>query len=401
MNVCLVSREYPPETGWGGIGTYTYHLAHGLAEQGHQVHVLAQSLTGDREDVDGTVLVHRMSHKPLWVSGQWLREWGLRIEYSYQVSRALRRLVATYSIEVIEAPNFSAEGFVVSLRKLAPLVTRLHTHFAETVELNGWDKTLDHSLSCMLEEAAVLRSDLVTCSTDAHRQRVACEIGMDPVRIERIPLGVPLPVLDGDEPGGIELPHPAVLFVGRLEQRKGVQSLLRAIPQILRKEPATHFFLVGRDTYHDGRTASFESHHGVSFKEMALRQFPQECLDRVHFLGYVPPDVLDRYYRACDVFVAPSLYESFGLIYLEAMAHAKPVIGCPVGGVPEIIEDDVTGLLVPPEDPSSLAAAITRLLRDPALRQRMGSQARARVEASFNLALMVTRTVNAYQRLLA
>ena len=62
MRICLISREYPPDTGWGGIGTYTFHLAHGLAERGHVVHVLAQGFGTDRQDADGPVTVHRLAY---------------------------------------------------------------------------------------------------------------------------------------------------------------------------------------------------------------------------------------------------------------------------------------------------------------------------------------------------
>ena len=84
-------------------------------------------------------------------------------------------------------------------------------------------------------------------------------------------------------------------------------------------------------------------------------------------------DELERQYAACDLFVAPSLYESFGLIYLEAMRFAKPVIGCRVGGIPEIVEDGRSGLLVAPGDAAALAKAIRDLLDSPERRATMGA----------------------------
>src|SRR5688500_13059004 len=137
MNVCLVSREYPPDTGWGGIGTYVHHLAHGLAAQGHRVHVLAQGLTRSAESQDGPVTVHRILHTRVFSKGGRLREWGLRAEYSYHVGRLLARLVPQAGIDIVEAQNFTGEGLAYSFRKRTPLVTRLHTHFSETVGLSG------------------------------------------------------------------------------------------------------------------------------------------------------------------------------------------------------------------------------------------------------------------------
>ena len=401
MNICLLSREYPPETGWGGIGTYTYHLAHGLAEKGHQVHVIAQGLEKERVEQDEKVTVHRVFHRPLFVANGFLREWGLRVEYSYHVLQKVKEVISKYSIDIVEAPNFSGEGFGYSFFKRTPLVTRLHTHFSEAAQFLDEGKGADHYLSCVIEDAAILRSDLVICSTKAHSKLVSEEIGMNPDRVERIPLGIPLPSLNNDHGGHtLELPHPAILFVGRLEKRKGIHTLMQSIPIVLKETPQAHFFIVGRDTYVTDTGVSLQGERRYSFKEKLLQEFPQEYLDRVHFVGYVSNELLERYYQSCDFFVAPSLYESFGFIYVEAMSYGKPVIGCCVGGVPEVVENGVTGILVPPEDPARLAQEMIRLLKDSSFKQELGRQARKRVEVCFTREIMVENTLRAYRRLL-
>lgn len=88
-----------------------------------------------------------------------------------------------------------------------------------------------------------------------------------------------------------------------------------------------------------------------------------------------------RLYRDCDVFAAPSIYESFGLVYLEAMAHGKPAIGCLAGGVPEVVVDGATGLLIPPGDSAALARAILKLAQDEPLAEQMGAAGLARYRA--------------------
>ena len=399
MRICLISREYPPDTGWGGIGTYTFHLAHGLAERGHVVHVLAQGFGTDRQDADGPVTVHRLAYAAAFHAMPHCREWGLRLEHSFRVYRKLRRIIADHAIDIVEAPNFSGEGFVYSLRKTVPLVTRLHTDFSGLGRIFGWRATLDHRLSCAIEDAAILRSDLVTCSTRGHGDGMAQALGMDPARIARIPLGVPLP--DPKEDRNLpKLTHPAILFVGRLERRKGIHTLIEAVPRVLDEIPEARFCVIGRDTYNDGRSSAFEGDGRHSFKAGLLRILPASCRPHVTFLGYVEPEALGRYYAACDLFVAPSIYESFGFIYLEAMSYGKPVVGCSVGGVPEVVEDGVTGVLVPPEDPLRLSEAIVQLLREPALRRQMAQQARERVVAHFTRDRMVSQTEEAYRRLI-
>ena len=164
--------------------------------------------------------------------------------------------------------------------------------------------------------------------------------------------------------------------------------------------PEARFFVIGRDTYNDGRSSAFEGDERHSFKAGLLRILPAPCRPHVTFLGYVDPEALGQYYAACDLFVAPSIYESFGFIYLEAMSYGKPVVGCSVGGVTEVVEDGVTGVLVPPEDPLRLSEAIVQLLREPALRRQMAQQARERVAAHFTRDLMVSQTEEVYGRLI-
>lgn len=399
LNICLVSREYPPETGWGGIGNYTYNLAHSLSNLGCPVHVIAQSLDVDKDYLDGDVHIHRIAHKTLFPFKGCLREFCLRLEYSRCVYVKLKELIKKFHIQIVEAPNFSAEGFVYSLLKKTPLVTRLHTHFSEIIEFSQWPKTLDRRLSCLLEEAAILRSDLVTCSTKAHAGTVFGEIGFKRWHVEHIPLGIPLPQIKEGFNQDNKIP-PAVLFVGRLEARKGVHVLAKAVPHVLREFPDAIFYIVGRDTFVTENSISFSGSKTASFKARLISEIPEECRKNVIFLGHLGRDELNKCYENCSIFVAPSLYESFGFIYIEAMSYAKPVIGCGVGGVPEVIEDGVSGLLVPPEDHLALARGILRLLNDGHLMAMMGGNARERIRNNFTDVAMAQKTLAAYNNIL-
>ena len=156
--------------------------------------------------------------------------------------------------------------------------------------------------------------------------------------------------------------------------------------------PEVDFIIVGRDTS--------TGPDRQSFKDYVLRDFPERYNKNVQFSGYVFEEELAVYYKNCDLFVAPSLYESFGLIYVEAMAYCKPVIGCKVGGVPEVVKDGETGVLVSPEDPAELARAITGILSDYPLREKMSRAARTHVEENFSRRKMVENTLAAYRGLL-
>jgi hypothetical protein len=122
---------------------------------------------------------------------------------------------------------------------------------------------------------------------------------------------------------------------------------------------------------------------GRTHAQYLADDFPAEARRRVQLLGRLPQPQVDRWLQRADIFVAPSLYESFGLIFPEAMRWGTPVIGTRVGGIPEIVTDGETGLLVEPQQPHELAQAIVRLLTNCDLRQRLGVAGRKHVEAHF------------------
>ncbi|MGD0336270.1 MAG: glycosyltransferase [Candidatus Omnitrophota bacterium] len=395
--ICLVSREYPPDTCWGGIGTYTYRLARGLAAAGHAVHVVCQGLIVDRDYEEEGVYVHRVSHKSCFPLKGKFREFGLRWEYSQSVYEKIRGLIKKHPIDVVEAPNLSGEGFIYSLHKRVPLVTRLHTHFSEVAHFLDWKMTMDRRLSCWFENAAILRSDIITCSTQAHARLVSGIIGISQAKIKIIPLGVEIPHLNGDI--AVNNP-PIVLFVGRIEKRKGIHILMQAIPSVLKEIPGVKFLIAGRDSYITEEEVSFSGPQHLSYQQQLIKMLPVECKGQVEFLGHVSGDQLKRLYSACDILVAPSLYESFGQIYIEAMSYGKPVIGCGVGGVPEVINDGQTGILVPPGDAERLSSAIVGILSDRIALRQMGKAAREHIEQSFSLEKMVTHTASVYEEAL-
>jgi glycosyltransferase involved in cell wall biosynthesis len=165
------------------------------------------------------------------------------------------------------------------------------------------------------------------------------------------------------------------LFVGRVdEHRKGFDLLRRAFARARR--PGWRLDVVGRVS--DETRASLQDEFGPA----------------VRVLGMVEEAVLDRAYAEADVFVMPSRYEGFGIPYIEAMRYGTPVIGTLVGGVPEVVPEG-TGLLVPPEDATALAAALARLADDPAERARMGEAGR-RWAAGFHWDSIVERLERDY-----
>lgn len=203
--------------------------------------------------------------------------------------------------------------------------------------------------------------------------------GAQAAKLHRIYNGV-ADVASGGHTAGSDV---RIAFAGRLSPVKGVDVLLSALAQLERAlagEIAVTLEVMGT-----GPQAS-------ELKELAVQL---GISDRVHFLGYVP-DAAERL-SECDVFCLPSREDMCPLVCVEAMSQGKPVVATEVGGLPELVVPEHTGLLVPPDDVKALCAALLRLVEDPVLRKRMGIAGRRRYEESFTQEAMARQTYQVYQ----
>ncbi len=175
-----------------------------------------------------------------------------------------------------------------------------------------------------------------------------------------------------------------IMFVGRLEKRKGVGHLLKAYRRIKREFPRSRLIVVGPD--------------GNLRRDYQMIVARWRLADVV-FVGYVSDDDLPRYYKAADIFCAPAIgKESFGIVLLEAMAASKPIVASNIEGYANLISHGVNGLLVKPKDEKALAAALSQLLEDKALRERMGALGRQQVE-DYSWERVAQRVMDYYQSL--
>ena len=187
---------------------------------------------------------------------------------------------------------------------------------------------------------------------------------------------------------GIKNSTPTLVIVGRLTTQKGHRYLINALPTVLEKYPELRLFVVGDDSPFD-----------TSTKEEIFKLVNTMGLtENVIFLGE-RKDVPDILYAA-DIFVLPSLWEGFGLVIAEAMAAGVPVIASKIDGIPEVVIDSVTGILVPPKNPEAIANAILYLLNNPNKAKKMGQAGRERVEKCFSVDEMVRKWDKLYQELL-
>jgi len=246
--------------------------------------------------------------------------------------------------------------------------------------------------------------DRIVASTSTERDQLRTLYGVPEDKVEIIPPGVdlsrfyPIPPDEAKEFVGIAPKERMVLFVGRIEPLKGLETLLRALARLAQagalERNCLCLAVIGGEVGEDGSTPNGELEYLMKLRsEIGLQ-------DLVAFLGKQDQDSLPYYYSAAEMVVMPSHYESFGMVALESMACGTPVIASHVGGLVHLVEDGVTGYHVPVEDPESLSKRISSLLEDKALRYRMGHDAFAFAK-KFAWENITSRLMDLYQEMLS
>ncbi|MDI7274807.1 MAG: glycosyltransferase [Anaerolineae bacterium] len=287
----------------------------------------------------------------------------------------------------------------------APVVQMFHT-LGRLKDVAASDEQPREARERTDVEAEIMRrANRVVAATPADRGQMIELCGADPARITVIPPGVdlelfrPIPRHEARAYVGLAACRDRMLlFVGRLDPVKGLNVLFEALCLLLREllpggEGGVCLAVIGGDS----ESAEALRDEAVCLDEVRERYGLSEM---VAFLGSRSQDTLPYYYCAADVCVMPSLYESFGLVALEAMACGTPVVASRVGGLPHLVGDGETGLLVPENDPAALAEALKLLLSQPGLRERLGARA-LEVAREYSWERVASECLLLYQEVLA
>ena len=243
--------------------------------------------------------------------------------------------------------------------------------------------------------ATLRRTDLVISPSSYTAQRLISEQGVQSDRIRTVPWGLD-PEFEArfrthaisSRPLGFPECKHVILTVGRwdpVERYKGADTLISALPELLKGVPDAFLILVG-DGADRPRLEQLVRDQGVS--------------EHTRFLCNLTHEELLGCYAHCDVFALPSAGEGFGFVFLEAMAQAKPVIGGAHGGTLDVIQDGVTGMLVPHGDRRLLSAALMMLLTDEARAAEMGEKGRARIDSTYTFERFEARLENVFDNVL-
>jgi glycosyltransferase involved in cell wall biosynthesis len=400
MNIAILSYEYPPDTGFGGIGTYTYYHARALAKLGHRVHVFAGSTRvgmfhSDHDGVQVTRVrkdgwLHRLLEPAHALKYFWFHN---RVETAYAMYIGLRHALERETIDVVEAPECGADAALVSRLLSVPLAVRFHS--PARLIMPAYDTPrLDRELTARVEQMAIDRARIRTACSRFVAGEVEAKMRVPPP-VHVIPNGIDLEVVDRNEPAGtappLALPHDAVmvLFANRMEERKGIHLVADIAISVMKRHPAVHFALAGRDL----------------FEYLAERVLPQiraaGLESRFHVLGGLPLPSVRVLLKRCDLFLLPSLWENCPYSCIEAMAAGRAVVSSDCGGMPELIVDRQNGLLARTGDAESFTSRIDELIEDRNLRERLGAAARRTVEQHLTATETARRTADLYRTTLA
>ena len=391
MKVAQLSTRYPP--GPGGVERHVAELATRLGTRGHAVDVYTSDLYREFpiQRLPATVL--REEQTPFGRVHR-LPVWSLPGELHYPFFRGLEKALLRDRPEVLHAHTYGTNQVAVARRNRtrtgAPFVLTAHFHPIWSIH-GGW---LRHRIRGFYDRRVagpVLAAAARVIVQTREEERLLRTLGLALPPVEVIPPGYsPLPAPpDGPAPfrDRFGIAGPYVLFVGRLASNKGLVELLQAFATLARDDVEAQLVLVGED---GGMRAALVGRA----RSLGLES-------RVHFLGHLGDEaLLAAAYRGATFTVLPSEYEAFGLVLLESLAQGTPVVASRVGGIPEFVEDERAGLLVPPRAVDALTGAMRRLWGDPTLARRLGKHGRTEVVPRYTWDRVVDRLEVVYREVL-
>jgi glycogen(starch) synthase len=380
MKIAFISYEYPPDTGGGGIATYVEQAAKMLQNRGTLVEVFTASHYRSGVEIEASgVKIHRiqLENKKLFAN---------------EIAPVFAERHALVKFDVLEGPDFCADAAgVIRLIPEIPLVVKLHTPNgicrqvqAATIteflpklraNLGAWHQWLNPGSIENIEKRHAHDADVIAAPSN-----LIAELLIKPWKLDHQKVDIfPLPYIPSAELLSIPIEQRAgqvITFIGRLEIRKGILELAQAIPDILKHCQDAKFRFVGK--------AGLSPDPKQNMQEYIEKLLHPYCYS-LEFVGPVPNTQIPFILGQTDVCIFPSLFDSFGLVCLEAMAAGRAVIGSITSGMVEIINTDAVGRLISPNSPQQITQSTIELLQNPELRVQMGIAARERILQEYNL----------------
>jgi glycosyltransferase involved in cell wall biosynthesis len=395
VNVCFITPEYYPIT--GGTGSYVYYLSNMLVEHGNNVSVVTKD-----SEYAAQATIDKIRTFTVKASGIPMIDPLLFFQAS---SRKLNEIKAQFKVDIAHANLPLIPNFVVPNDFGEVLVSTVHSTWdgeAKAIKNEpfmglNFNEKIVRSFTWVLKQfeyRLLKRSDRIIAVSGYTKREILKNYDIPAWKIKVIFNGVDLEKFKPAEDKarfkwalGFSEKDLLILYVGRLYSRKGLPTLISAIPPVVRKARNARFLISGK---------------GLSGEEKKLKSYVEKfkVTQNVVFLGYYPDEKLSSLYKAADIFVFPSVYENMPFAMLEALASGLPVVTTRVGGIPEVIEDGKNGFLINPYDSRGLANRILYLIENPKMASEMGILGRRTVERKCNWDNIVKQVLEVYNEAL-
>jgi glycogen(starch) synthase len=411
VRICFFVWEYPPKL-VGGLGTYAEYITREFVELGHDVTVftLNPGNLKTREIIKG-VEVHRpliadaSNVFPMFVTDD-LKKWGANIRlfndiFIYNILSAAKFINSLikkegYKFDVVAVHDWlsSIAGIIIKNETEIPVIFHVHsTEFGRSggqgsEVVSHFESSTAQTSDRIITVSHAMREDLIRHGWSAEKISVVWN-GVDAERYDPAKYGKE-DVKRIREKYGIKDDECMLFFLGRLTWVKGVRNLIQAMPMILKEYPKTKLVILGRG---EEQTDINETANRLGIKDQVVCHF-----------DFVPEEERILHYAAADICIFPSVYEPFGIVSLEAMAMAKPVVVGAHGVVgfrEQVINSgpDQNGIHVNGENPADIAWGIKEVLKDPGKAKQWGKNGRQRVLQYFTWNQVAEQTLQIYQAL--
>lgn len=390
LTVVMLTWEFPPRI-IGGISPHVYHLSKNLAKNGVNVYVMTCDFPGapEHEVIDDVEVFRIDSYKnpsPNFATWVYLMNINMQKEAAALVNRLDGK------VDIIHAHDWLVANAGIGLKHVfrKPLLATIHsTEIGRRDGLHLDYERMIHETEAWLTYEAWK----VICCSNYMVSHVRWAFGLPEDKLTMVPNGVNIQEYTRNNRDELNkfrkkfaLPkEKIVLFVGRLVYEKGIHVFVSAIPRVL-EAVNTKFIIVGNG-YMKKSLSNIVNGMGLTHKVM--------------FTGFVDDETLKNLQRCADVSVVPSLFEPFGIVALEAMAAETPVVASDTGGLAEIVEHDVTGVKVYPDNPGSLAWGMKKILLDGKYAERIRKNAYKRVKEDYDWNRISRQTKAIYEEVLA
>ena len=405
MKICLLCNR--GNMYCGGQGVYLYYLSSELQRLGHEVHVIVGP---PYPQIPQGIVAHKVENLNFYDSGAKsiltqnpsrvftplnlyelaaTRLWMFPEMFAFSIRAyfKLRQLLPEHRFDIIHDNQTLAYGILLMKTFRIPIVATIHHPLpidkkADIAQARNFRERLGRVMfyPFFMQHLVSRRMDRVITVSRSSAQETKSAFGVPEEKLRVVYNGIDTDVFKKVE-GVVKEPNSLIVVANTRDRKKGILYLLQAV-RLLKEDIPLKLTIVDDPDPDEG------------FAPYLVRKYGLE--DSVSFTGRLTTPELVKHYCRAEIAVTASTYEGFGLPAAEAMACSTPVVATTAGALPEVVEDGVTGILVPPANPPALSAAIKRLLGDEALRWRMGEAGRKRVERHFSWRETAQRTIEVY-----